>query len=115
MRAIRSAALGVAISLLAWGTAAADARTEGWVADLDQLRDALTARFANLEWQAERGLDLPAVYNQARRRLEAAQDEAGARRAIERFLQRFADGHLDVRWPVAAIAPSPAAPAAPAP
>ena len=70
-----------------------------WLQDLDQLRDAMTAGYANLEWQAVRGLDLPATYARARGRIEAAHDDYEARRSVERFLASFGDGHLEVRWP----------------
>lgn len=70
-----------------------------WLADLDQLRDAMTAGYPNLEWHAQRGMDLAGTYARARGRLEQARDAFEARRALERFLAAFGDGHMDVRWP----------------
>lgn len=88
---------------------------QGWLSDLDQLRDGMSASYANLEWAAGgRGMDLAATYGLARKRIEAAGDDAQARRAIERFLATFADGHLEVSWPAPAAAGA-AAPAADAP
>jgi peptidase S41-like protein len=78
-----------------------------WLADLEQLRDAITARYPNLDWQVRRGLDLPGAYALARGRLETARDSFQARRALERFLAVFADGHLEIIWPApAAVAAS---------
>ena len=70
-----------------------------WLQDLDQLRDAMTASYPNLEWHAKRGMDLPAVYNRARQRLENARTEADARFALERFIATFGDGHMEIAWP----------------
>ena len=79
-----------------------------WLADLEQLRDAMSAGYANLEWQAQRGYDLPVAYARARGRLEAARDSYEARRAVERFLAGFGDGHLEVHWPSTSKAPASA-------
>lgn len=98
MRRLRGAIL--ALALAAAPAAAAPAFDPApWLADLDQLRDAMSVRYPNLEWQADRGLDLPAVYGRARQGLGDARSEAEARLAFERFLARFADGHLEARWP----------------
>jgi len=104
------AGLGLVLALALFGGARAQGAFSPapWLQDLDQLRDAMTTGYSNLEWQAQRGLDLPALYARARQRIAAAHDDYEARRAIERFLTAFGDGHLEVRWPAAA-APSPAA------
>lgn len=77
-----------------------------WIADFEQLKDAITRQSPNLEWAAERGVDLPALEQRARDRLAAAQDDAAARAALDRFVRAFADGHMELVWP------EPAAPAA---
>ena len=84
-----------------------------WQADLDQLRDAMTERYPNLEWAAARGMDLPAAYSRARARLGRARSEYEARRALDRFVEAFRDGHLELRWPRPAGPSSDAAAAAP--
>jgi hypothetical protein len=101
----RLAAAALAV-LLAVGPARAQPAfsTAPWLEDLAQLRDAMTASYANLEWQAARGMDLAATYARARSRIEAAHDDYEGRRAIERFLATFGDGHLEVHWPTAAAA-----------
>lgn len=95
-------AAGVAALLCATQSSAADDKVidrNSWVADLDALRDALTQRYANLEWSVERGMNLPAVERRARARLDAATTDYEARRALERFIESFADGHLELTWP----------------
>lgn len=84
---------------------------EHWIADFDQMKAAITEGSPNLEWQVERGLDLPAVEARTRARLAAANDDFAARFALERFLRSFGDGHMEVRWPAAAPVQSAIAPA----
>ncbi|MBL8556546.1 MAG: hypothetical protein JNL41_19895 [Phenylobacterium sp.] len=108
----RLAAAVLTLALAAGPGAAQEAfRPEPWLADLDQLRDALSAGYANLDWQAERGMDLPGAYARAQTRIAAARDVYAARRVFDRFLASFADGHLEVRWPTppASTMPPPAA------
>lgn len=95
----RLAAAALAVVLAAGPAQAADFSTAPWLEDLAQLRDAMTADYANLEWQAQRGLDLPGLYARAQDRLAHARDDFEARRAIERFLETFGDGHIEVHWP----------------
>jgi hypothetical protein len=99
------------IALLSLLLAAVPARAEpfnrsAWIADFEQLKDAITRQSPNLEWAAERGVDLPALEQRARDRIATAQDDAAARAALERFVRAFADGHMELVWP------EPSAPAA---
>ncbi|HEX4534937.1 MAG TPA: S41 family peptidase, partial [Rhizomicrobium sp.] len=72
----------------------------GWRADLAQLRDAMSTNSANLEWAVSgRGMDLKATYTAAERGLDDAQDDASARKALEKFVSAFADGHFEINWP----------------
>lgn len=74
----------------------------GWLFDLGQLRDAMSSDYANLEWAvAVRGMDLKATYAEAQRGIEAAADEAAARKALGKFLAAFADGHIEIHWKAA--------------
>lgn len=99
------------LAALMLGAAATHAQTAfspaPWLGDLDQLRDGMSTGYANLEWQVGRGLDLPATEARARARILAAHDDDEARRAFERFLAAFGDGHLEVRWPTAVAATAP--------
>jgi hypothetical protein len=102
------------IALLSLLLAAVPASAEpfdrsAWIADFEQLRDAITRQSPNLEWAAKRGVDLPALEQRARDRIAAAQDDAAARAALERFVRAFADGHMELVWPEP---PSPATPTA---
>ena len=100
MSAARFATVVLAILALAAPARAQPAFAPApWLQDLDQLRDAMTASYPNLEWHAKRGMDLPGVYSRARQRLEGAQAEADARFALERFIATFGDGHLEIHWP----------------
>lgn len=73
----------------------------GWVADLEQLKTSITQNSPNLEWAAQRRLDLPAVEQRARARIAAATNDTAARSALERFVKNFGDGHIDLTWPAA--------------
>lgn len=86
----------------------------GWIADFEQLKNAITRQSPNLEWAAERGVDLPALEQRARDRLAAAQNDAAARAALERFVRAFADGHMELVWPEPSAPSAPAASDAPA-
>lgn len=109
------------LGLVAWCALTADASPAaaqtppsgfdraGWLADLEALRTAMTRHYPNLEWAAERGMNLPAVVARAEARLEIATDEHQARFALTRFVQSFADGHLGLDWP-ALTATAPPAP-----
>lgn len=104
--------LRLIVAALAWAYAgvAAAAPTapfdrSAWLADFEQIKSAITTNSPNLEWAAERGLDLAVVEARARSRLAAATDEATARSALERFVRNFGDGHMELRWP---SAPGPA-------
>ena len=105
---VRGALLAVVLGFTAPAAAQPFDRA-AWVADFNQLKDAVTRRSPNLEWAAERGMDLPATERRARERLAAATDDAGARVALDRFVRSFADGHMELSWPA-----PPRASAAPA-
>lgn len=72
---------------------------QDWVADFEQLKTALTEHYPNLEWAAERGMDLAAIERRARERLAASTTDFEARVALERFVASFGDGHVSLSWP----------------
>jgi hypothetical protein len=80
--------------------------SQPWLEDLSQIRAAVAAKYANLQWQvSEREVDLNDLFARAQTRLEQATSEAEARAAIERLTRSFGDGHVGVRWPrTAAVA-----------
>lgn len=106
--------IALALAVSATGAHAGEAFSpQAWAEDLDQLREAMSTRYPNLEWQAERGLDLKLGYARTRDALLAARDESQARAAFERLIRALADGHVQVRWPSAAAVADPARAARP--
>jgi hypothetical protein len=97
-----AAALG---AMLCVGAASVSATTTGfdptpWLEDLDQAREAIATKYANLEWLVlEREVDLAALFADTRQRVEAAANAAEARAAFDRLARRFGDGHVQFRWP----------------
>ncbi|MDI6625303.1 MAG: hypothetical protein QME55_11285, partial [Brevundimonas sp.] len=72
----------------------------GWVADLEQVRQAMSAGYANLEWAVtEREAPLGPLFAVGRQRLEAARSEAEAREVFERLERYLGDKHVDFVWP----------------
>jgi hypothetical protein len=70
-----------------------------WLEDLAQAREAFTTKYANLEWAVfDREADLPALFADAQKRVEAAQSETDARAAFDRLARRLGDGHVGFRW-----------------
>ncbi len=73
---------------------------EKWEQDYQALRKYLETGYANLEWMKQgRKLDLAAIDAEARRSLTSANSDADARRALEKFINAFGDGHLGLRNP----------------
>jgi len=70
-----------------------------WLADFDQLKSAVTENYPNLEWAAERGLELAQIERSTRERLAAANDVTSARATLERFVNSFGDGYFSLTWP----------------
>ncbi len=82
-----------------------------WLDDLAQMREAMAARYANLEWAvSDRGADLDDYFARARKRIENAQDDGSARAAFDGLIRRLGDGHVEIEWPAP---PSPQARTAP--
>jgi hypothetical protein len=112
----KSIARGIALALvLATGCAAAPAfDSRPWLEDLDQVRAALIAGYANLGWAVtDRGIDLQTLFHETATRIRAAQNDGEARAAFERFGRRIGDGHIAFRWKQGGAGASAAAGAAP--
>lgn len=74
----------------------------GWLEDFAQLKQEMTAHYANLGWAIEsRGLDLKQLSEGAESRLKRARSDAEAQEIIESFLAAFGDAHLNIEWPAA--------------
>jgi hypothetical protein len=71
-----------------------------WLADLEQARQALLTKYANLEWlENEREIDLNALFRDLAERMRHASNEGEARAIFDRLVQKTADGHVDIEWP----------------
>ncbi len=71
-----------------------------WLEDLAQTREALSTKYANLEWAVfDREANLNALFADTQKRIEAAQSETDARAAFDRLARRLGDGHVGFRWP----------------
>ena len=74
---------------------------EKWRQDYQALKEYLRTGYANLEWMKQaRKLDLAALDAETQQALDAANSDAEARRALEKFLAAFGDGHLRLSDPV---------------
>lgn len=90
-----------------------------WLADLAQIRAAIERDYPNLEWLTrEREVSLDRWFARTADEIRNGGDDAAARRALDKLVERFNDGHLALRWPTPApsqaVAASPAAVPAPA-
>ncbi|MFS0737108.1 S41 family peptidase [Sphingomonas sp. 1P06PA] len=71
-----------------------------WLDDLGQFRSAIERDYPNLEWLvSEREVSLDRWFSRAADEIRESGDDAGARRAMDRLVERFNDGHLALRWP----------------
>jgi hypothetical protein len=71
-----------------------------WLEDLQEVRAALSEKYANLEWQVfERDTDLTTLFARAETALHQARNVGDARAVFETLTRRLADGHVQVRWP----------------
>jgi Peptidase family S41 len=100
---LRGLSLPGALALLLAAAPAWDAAP--WLADLRQLRVAIDRDYPNRDWLVrEREVDLDRLFDRAAEAIRAGQDDGDARRAFEALVKRFNDGHVELRWPVAAAA-----------
>jgi len=75
-------------------------RTDLWLSDLDLLREAVEKRYANLDWLLhERGAPLDLWFAQTGNLLRRSKNDNEARKAVERLLSLFRDGHVRIEWP----------------
>lgn len=78
---------------------------EGWVADLQQTREAMASHYANLQWAvSEREAPLGPLFQVGEQRLRAARSDSEAREVFDRLEQYLGDGHVDFVWAPASSA-----------
>jgi hypothetical protein len=99
--------------ILAQPASAQEFDRTGWFADLEQMREAMSLGYANMEWAASERQSLKTAWDTAYAAVGASTDDASARTALTRFASSFADGHVSVRWPAAAAQSGGAGPASP--
>jgi hypothetical protein len=86
------------VSSSAVAAAAFDPRP--WFSDLEQTRQVLLTKYANLEWAArDREVNFPAPFADIHARLERAQNDGDARAAFDRLARKIGDEHLAFIWP----------------
>jgi len=77
---------------------------KSWLEDFDQLTSEMTAHYSGLEFAVhERHMDLPALRGETSAKLAQSCSEADARKILQKFLDAFGDGHLEIDWPQPAI------------
>lgn len=97
--------IGLAMMAASAGAQGPGWNPEPWLGDLAAMRQALDTKYANLDWlRDERGVDLDALVARTEQAVRQAGDDAGARRAFDRFVQRIGDGHVDLSWPAGGAA-----------
>jgi len=73
---------------------------KAWLADLDQVHDAMARQYANLEWAVfTREASLADLFESTKSRIQSASNDADARAAFDRFARKLGDGHLLFVWP----------------
>jgi hypothetical protein len=80
-----------------------------WIADLFQVRQSLSEKYANFEWAVfEREIDLSELFASTEQRILKAGSDAEARAAIDHLTSTLDDGHVLVEWPARKTSPTPA-------
>jgi hypothetical protein len=70
-----------------------------WLDDLEQTREAIATKYANLEWVViEREINLESLFTDAKSQLQSATSETDAQAGFDRLARRLGDGHVRFRW-----------------
>lgn len=70
-----------------------------WLEDLEQTREAVATKYANLEWVViEREIDLASLFGEAKTQLQSTSSDVDARAVFDKLARRFGDGHVRFRW-----------------
>ena len=70
-----------------------------WLDDLEQTREAIATKYANLEWVViEREINLESLFTDAKSQLQSATSETDAQAVFDRLARRLGDGHVRFRW-----------------
>jgi hypothetical protein len=72
-----------------------------WLADLAQIRAAIDHDYPNRDWlTGEREVSLDLWFGRTAESIRGGRNDADARRALDKLIERFNDGHIALRWPV---------------
>jgi hypothetical protein len=72
-----------------------------WIEDLEQVKESLATKYANLEWVVfEHEIDLTALFDETKARIESSSSETEARASLDRLARKLGDGHVRFRWSV---------------
>jgi len=105
----------VVAALLVTSLAAAPAwNSAPWLADLEQIRATVDRDYPNRDWLTEeREVSLDRWFDRTAAAIRVGQDDADARRALDGLIDRFADGHVALRWPSSEVPAGKTEPPAP--
>src|ERR1700736_1495520 len=96
--------IGIACIAFSSRTAAATPPTfdpKPWLEDLEQVKESLATKYANLEWAVfEHEIDLMALFDETKARIESSSSEPEARASLYRLARKLRDGHVRFRWSV---------------
>jgi hypothetical protein len=82
-----------------------------WLADLAQIRGAIDNAYPNRDWlTGEREVSLDRWFDRTADAIRASRSDADARRALEKLVERFNDGHVVLSWPEMVAAETTAGP-----
>lgn len=82
-----------------------------WLSDLAQIRTAIDETYPNRDWLiGEREVSLDHWFQRTADSIRASHNDADARSALDRLVERFNDGHVLIRWPVPKLAEAAAGP-----
>jgi hypothetical protein len=93
------ACIAVATSSIAQAAAPSPFDPKPWLEDLEQTREAIATKYANLEWVVlEREIDLAALFADAKAQLQSSSSDLDASAAFDKLARRLGDGHVRFRW-----------------
>src|ERR1700736_497081 len=90
--------IGIACIAFSSRTAAATPPTfdpKPWLEDLEQVRESLSTKYANLEWAVlQHEIDLTTLFNETKAGIASATSDTEARASFDRLAHKLGDGHV---------------------
>ena len=95
------ACIAVATSSIAQAAAPSPFDPKPWLEDLEQVRESLSTKYANLEWAVlQHEIDLTTLFNETKAGIASATSDTEARASFDRLAHKLGDGHVRFRWSV---------------